>query len=82
MRRGNMTRKRRTISYQEEPDQPDLEDLLVKLRSCRNSPYWNRSLSDIGGMILSNAAEEELAKYSGREHPHPTGERDSNNDSS
>ena len=43
---------------------PDLEDLLVQLRECRDSPYWNRSLSDIGGMVLLKGAEAEVNKYS------------------
>jgi len=57
-----MSRKRRTISYPVGFN-PDLEELLEELRSSRNSPYWNRSLSDIGGMILSQAALDEVAKY-------------------
>ena len=42
---------------------PDLEELLVQLRESRDSPYWNRSLSDIGGMVLLKGAEAELEKY-------------------
>lgn len=60
-----MRRKRRTISY---PDNvsPDPWELLEQLRGCRDSPYWNRSLSDLGGMILSRAAQTEFAKYAGK----------------
>ena len=44
-------------------DQPDLRDLLDQLRGCSESPYWNRSLSDIGGMILLPATQVKFAKY-------------------
>ena len=57
-----MARKRHTISYPVE-NQPDLRDLLNRLRGSTESPYWNRSLSDIGGMILLKAAIEEVTKY-------------------
>ena len=58
-----MTRKRRTISYYGSADENDLEELLRILRQTKDSPYWNRSLSDIGGMILLNGAEAEVKKY-------------------
>ena len=57
-----MTRKRQTVSYPVE-GQPDLHDILVQLKGCPDSPYWNRSISDIGGMILYRAAQEEKSKY-------------------
>ena len=57
-----MARKRQTISYPVE-GQPDLHDILVQLMGCPDSPYWNRSISDIGGMILLRAAQEEASKY-------------------
>ena len=57
-----MARKRRMISY---PDgvTPDPLELLTKLQECRDSPYWNRSLSDIGGMVLLKGAEAEIERY-------------------
>ena len=59
-----MRRKRRTVSYPTPAEgDPDLADMLVELRSCKGSPYWNRSLSDIGGMILLDAAQSEAEKY-------------------
>ena len=59
---SRLARKRRMISY---PDgvTPDPLELLTKLQECRDSPYWNRSLSDIGGMILLKGAEAEIARY-------------------
>ena len=57
-----MVRKRQTVSYPVE-GQPDLHDILVQLKGCPDSPYWNRSISDIGGMILYWAAQEEKSKY-------------------
>lgn len=57
-----MARKRQTISYPVEGE-PDLHDILIQLRGCPESPYWNRSISDIGGMILLRAAKEEISKY-------------------
>ena len=44
---------------------PNPEELLFQLQECRDSPYWNRSLSDIGGMVLLKGAEAELEKYDG-----------------
>ena len=57
-----LARKRRMISY---PDgvTPDPLELLTKLQECRDSPYWNRSLSDIGGMVLLKGAEAEIERY-------------------
>ncbi len=57
-----LPRKRRMISYPIGVT-PDPEELLIQLRECRDSPYWNRSLSDIGGMVLLKGAEAELEKY-------------------
>ncbi len=65
-----MSRRRRTISYEEaSSDEPDLEQLLNMLRRSKVSPYWNRSLSDIGGMILLTGAQAEVDRYGAREHP-------------
>ena len=44
-------------------DRPDFGDLLDQLRGCSESPNWNRSLSDFGGMILLRATQEKVAKY-------------------
>ncbi len=57
-----MKRKRRTISYPSDVT-PDLLELLGQLREVRDGPYWKRSLSDIGGMILLKAAQTEVEKY-------------------
>ena len=59
---AELPRKRRMISYPIGVT-PDPEELLLQLRECRDSPYWNRSLSDIGGMVLLKGAEAELEKY-------------------
>ena len=59
---AELPRKRRMISYPMGII-PDPEELLIQLRECRDSPYWNRSLSDIGGMVLLKGAEAELEKY-------------------
>ena len=72
-----MSRKRQTISYPEE-DQPNLHDLLVQLKACVDSPYWNRSISDIGGMILLRAAQAEVSKYIARNDRNVWNVRDSN----
>lgn len=61
-----MVRKRMTISYAT-ASEPDLAELLHRLKASKDSPYWNRSLSDIGGMILADAAQREVETYaSGR----------------
>ena len=62
---NGLARKRRMISY---PDgvTPDPLELLTKLQECRDSPYWNRSLSDIGGMILLKGAVAEIERYDGQ----------------
>ncbi len=62
---NGLARKRRIISY---PDgvTPDPLELLTKLQECRDSPYWNRSLSDIGGMVLLKGAEAEIERYDGQ----------------
>ena len=57
-----MVRKRVTISYTAS-SQPDLDGLLNRLKASKDSPYWNRSLSDIGGMILAEAAQREVDRY-------------------
>ena len=68
-----LARKRRMISY---PDgvTPDPLELLTKLQESRESPYWNRSLSDIGGMVLLKGAQAEIEKYEGQIQVNFTGE--------
>ena len=44
-------------------DQPDLGDLLDQSGGCSESPYWNRSLIDFGGMILLRITQGKVAKY-------------------
>ena len=68
-----LARKRRMISY---PDgvTPDPLELLTKLQESRESPYWNRSLSDIGGMVLLKGAQAEIEKYEGQIQVNLTGE--------
>ncbi len=64
MDESSMSRKRRTISYEEASgNEVDLEQLLRMLRRSKTGPYWNRSLSDIGGMILLNGAQAEVELY-------------------
>ena len=53
---------------------PDLEELLHQLRASSESPYWNRSLSDIGGMILLKGAQAEVRKYGKQDHQSETSE--------
>ena len=71
-----MARKRQTISYPVE-GQAELLDILVKLKGCPDSPYWNRSISDIGGMILYRAAQEEISKSTVRNDNYSRNVRDS-----
>lgn len=53
---------------------PDPAELLIQLRECRDSPYWHRSLSDIGGMILLKCAQAELERYRKPDDPRQEGE--------
>ena len=53
---------------------PDPEELLIQLRECRDSPYWNRSLSDIGGMVLLKGAVVEIQKYDGESEESQNGD--------
>jgi len=50
------------ISY---PDRitPDPLKLLAKLQALRDSPFWNRSLSDIGEMVLLKGSKAEFERY-------------------
>ena len=42
---------------------PNPLELLTNLQECRVSPYWNRSLSGIGGMVLLEGGEAEIEGY-------------------
>lgn len=53
------------ISYPDGVTSDPLE-LLTRLQEGRDSPYWNRSLSDIGGMVLLKGAEAEIQRYDGQ----------------
>ena len=59
---GNM-RPRGSFSYETSASDPDLKEQIQKLREMRNSPFWNRSLSDIAGMILLEHIPKEIEKY-------------------
>lgn len=56
-------RERATFSYDPSAISPDLKEQILKLRTMRNSPYWNRSFADIAGMILMKSVPEEVEKY-------------------
>jgi len=61
--KGSRVRERATFSYEAATDEPDLKEQILKLRAMRNSPYWNRSLADIAGMILLEYVPKEIEKY-------------------
>lgn len=54
-----MVRKRVTLSYDPEALGCDVIELLEQLKNTRGSQYFNRSLADIGGMVLAEALEAE-----------------------
>jgi len=56
-------RERATFSYEASTSDPDLKEQILKLRAMRNSPYWNRSLADIAGMILLDFVPKQIEKY-------------------
>ena len=56
-------RERATFSYEPSSSDPDLKEQILKLRAMRNSPYWNRSLADIAGMILLEYVPKEIKRY-------------------
>jgi len=58
-------RERATFSYEASAADPDLKGLILKLRAMRNSPYWNRSLADIAGMVLLEYVPKEIERYEG-----------------
>lgn len=65
--RGFRVRERASFSYEASTSEADLKEQILKLRAMRNSPYWNRSLADIAGMILLEYVPKEIEKYERRE---------------
>ena len=63
LQKTSRVRERATFSYDTASGEPDLKEQLLKLRAMRNSPYWNRSLADIAGMILLENVPKEVARY-------------------
>lgn len=61
--RGSRVRERASFSYEASTSETDLKEQILKLRAMRNSPYWNRSLADIAGMILLEYVAKELERY-------------------
>ena len=64
--RGSRVRERASFSYEASTSEPDLKEQILKLRTMRSSPYWNRSFADIAGMILMKAVPKEIQKYEER----------------
>jgi hypothetical protein len=60
---NKLLRERATFSYDPSAISPDLKEQILKLGEMENSPYWNRSLADIAGMILMKAVPKEVEKY-------------------
>ena len=56
-------RERATFSYEASASDPDLKEQILKLRAMKDSPYWNRSLADIAGMILLENVPKEVKRY-------------------
>lgn len=65
-RRSSRIRDRATFSYEASNTDPDLKEQISKLRAMKDSPYWNRSLADIAGMILLRYVPKEIQKYEER----------------
>ncbi len=61
--KGSRVRERASFSYETSPSEPDLKEQILKLRAMKNSPYWNRSLADIAGMILLESLPKEIERY-------------------
>jgi len=61
--KGTRVRERASFSYDVSSGEPDLKEQILKLRAMRNSPYWNRSLADIAGMILLESLPKEIERY-------------------
>lgn len=56
-------RERATFSYEASASDLDLKEQILKLRAMKDSPYWNRSLADIAGMILLENVPKEVKRY-------------------
>ncbi len=56
-------RERATFSYEASASDSDLKEQILKLRAMKDSPYWNRSLADIAGMILLKYMPKEIQRY-------------------
>jgi hypothetical protein len=63
MRNSARVRERATFSYEASTSDPDLKEQILKLRAMKDSPYWNRSLADIAGMILLKYVPKEIQRY-------------------
>lgn len=63
---GVKVRVRKSFSYEASTSGPDLEEQILKLRAMKNSPYRDRSLASIAGMILSEYVPKEIDKYERR----------------
>ena len=61
--KGMRVRERASFSYDASSSEFDLKEQILKLRAMRNSPYWNRSLADIAGMILLENVPKEIERY-------------------
>ena len=55
-------RERATFSYEASSSDPDLKEQILQLRDMKDSPYWNRSLADIAGMILLKYVPKEIQR--------------------
>ncbi len=62
-KRATRVRERASFSYDASSGELDLKEQILKLRAMRNSPYWNRSLADIAGMILLENVPKEIERY-------------------
>ena len=63
MQKSSRVRERATFSYEASASDPDLKEQILKLRAMKDSPYWNRSLADIAGMILLENVPKEVKRY-------------------
>jgi len=65
--KGTRVRERASFSYDASSGEPDLKEQILKLRAMKNSPYWNRSLADITGMILLEYVPKEIKRHEQKE---------------
>jgi len=65
--KGTRVRERASFSYDASSGEPDLKEQILKLRAMKNSPYWNRSLADIAGMILLEYVPKEIKRHEQKE---------------